>query len=175
MRLSAVSFTLDCPTLRTKLCAASLCPSGKWWCFLYPPSLRTRPGDVPTIRVWFLGELTGEFASIAAKLNWVKSEFNIGYRQREVQISTLQVAQKPVLSSTFLNFSCRKHANPSQNASRRQAPVNFCVVRQDTVTSFAIKVSSNDAEQVAANWSLLANMRTSSAVCLSLKQSRRLF
>ena len=142
---------------------------------MYPPSLRIRPGVVPTIRFWFLGELTGEFASIAAKLNWVKSEFNIGYRQREVQISTLQVAQKPVLSSTFLNFSCRKHANPSQNASRRQAPVNFCVVRQDTVTSFAIKVSSNDAEQVAANWSLPANVRTSSAACLSLKQSRRLF
>lgn len=134
-----------------------------------------RPGIEPKIRLWFSGELTGGFALMTAKLNCAQTEFNIGYQLREVQISTLQDAQKPVLSSTFPNFSCRKHANPSQNASRRQAPVNSCVVRQDTVTYFAIKVSSNAAVQVAANWSLLANVRTSSAACLSLKHSRRLF
>jgi hypothetical protein len=112
---------------------------------------------------------------MAVKLNRAEAEFNLGYWLREVQISTLQGAQKPVLSSTFPNFSCRKHANPSQNASRRQAPVNSCVVRQGIVTSFAKKVSSNVAVQVAANWSLLANVRTSSVACLSLKHSRRLF
>lgn len=72
-------------------------------------------------------------------------------------------------STSFPNFSCRKHANPSQNASRRQALVNYYVVRQGTVTFFAKKVSSNAAAQVAANWSLPANALISFAVCLSHK------
>ena len=73
-----------------------------------------------------------------------------------------------MLSPSFPNFSCRKHANPSQNASRRQAPVNYYVVRQGTVTFFVIKALSNAAVQVAANWSHPANALTSFAVFLSL-------
>ncbi|MFT5837267.1 MAG: hypothetical protein ACI9ZV_000771 [Candidatus Azotimanducaceae bacterium] len=74
-----------------------------------------------------------------------------------------------MFSRPFPNFSCRKHANPSQNASRRQAPVNYYVVRQGTVTFFATKALSNAAVQVAANWSLPANALTSSVVYLSHK------
>jgi hypothetical protein len=70
-------------------------------------------------------------------------------------------------SSSFPYFSCRKHANPSQNASRRPEPVSYFVVRPDTVTFFAKKVSNNAAVQVAANWSQLANALILFAVCLS--------
>lgn len=38
---------------------------------------------------------------MAVKLNRAEVEFNLGYWLREVQISTLQGAQKPVLSSPF--------------------------------------------------------------------------
>jgi len=75
-----------------------------------------------------------------------------------------------MFSTSFPNFSCRKHVNPSPNASRRQEPANSCVARQGTVTFFATRVLSNAAVQVAANWSLPANALTSFAVFLSLKQ-----
>ena len=49
-------------------------------------------------RLWFLGGLTEGGVLMAIKLDCMQIEFNVGYRLQEVQISSLQGAQKSVLS-----------------------------------------------------------------------------